>query len=288
VADNRRSPESRGEESARDNAAPGADDELEQKPQQIADRAEQIGQDRLDRSSSDIAITGLIGGFEVSLGGLAAMTVMGAVLRSWPSVDITVALALGGLAFPVGFLFVILGRSELFTENFLIPVVSVLSGQRSLGSLLQLWGLSWLGNLAGCAATALLLSFPGALDQSILDGYRQYAEHKLDVPLGGSFVSGMLAGLVMTALTWLLLALRHPVARMFAITWAGFLLFAANLSHSIVGASELFVGFRLAERSILEVAQWQLVATLGNLVGGVGLVTLYRTAQARESERKGA
>jgi formate/nitrite transporter FocA (FNT family) len=151
--------------------------------------------------------------------------------------------------------------------------------------LLQLWGLSGLGNLAGCAATALLLSFPGALDPSILDGYRRYTAHKLDVPLGGSFVSGMLAGLVMTALTWLLLALRHPVARILAISWTGFLLFAANLAHSIVGASEQFVGFRLAERPIFEVVEWQLVATIGNLVGGVGLVTLYRTAQAREGKR---
>jgi formate/nitrite transporter FocA (FNT family) len=72
---------------------------------------------------------------------------------------------------------------------------------------------------------------------------------------------------------------------MLAISWAGFLLFAANLAHSIVGASELFVGFRLADRSAFEAATWLIVATLGNLVGGVGLVTLYRTAQAREAER---
>jgi formate-nitrite transporter family protein len=49
------------------------------------------------------------------------------------------ALALAGLVFPIGFLFVIIGRSELFTENFLIPVVAVFKTEHTLGSLLSLW-----------------------------------------------------------------------------------------------------------------------------------------------------
>ena len=84
------------------------------------------------------------------------------------------------------------------------------------------------------------------------------------------------------ALTWLLLALRDTLARMAAVYAAGYLLFAANLSHSMVGAAVIFVGFHLAGRAAAEAVSWVLIATLGNLVGGIGLVTLFRFAQARE------
>ncbi len=259
-------------------------DVLQQEPHTIARRATDVGRERLDRSALDIFITAAIGGLEVSLGALAAMTVTGAALQAFPGLPFPAALALGSAAFPVGFVLVILGRSELFTENFLIPVVAVARRQRPLPRLVRLWALSWLGNLVGCVLMALLLAVPEAVDSSILDGYRAYVDHKLAVPMMGVFVSAVLAGITMTALTWLLLALRNAVDRMLAIFGVGYLIFAANLSHSIVGASELFTGLRLTGHSLTDVIAWLLVATAGNLVGGVGFVTLFRFVQAEEQE----
>src|SRR4051812_43848365 len=103
----------------------GDDDVLAQEPEVLARRAESFGADRLDRGRLDILVTAIIGGGEVSLGGLAAMTVLGAALAAVPGLDLYSGLALAGLAFPIGFMFVIIGRSELFTENFLVPVVTV-------------------------------------------------------------------------------------------------------------------------------------------------------------------
>ena len=57
---------------------------------------------------------------------------------------------------------------------------------------------------------------------------------------------------------------------------------AANLSHSIVSASLLFVGFATTSHGLGDVLSWLLVATAGNLVGGVGLVTLFRLTQAHQ------
>src|ERR687886_2740670 len=111
---------------------PVTGDVLEQEPRQIAQRASDVGEQRLDRNNLDILITSFIGGAEVSLGGLAAMTVVGAALSAVPGLGLYPALALGGLAFPIGFLFVIVGRSELFTEKFLIPVVSVFQRERTI------------------------------------------------------------------------------------------------------------------------------------------------------------
>ena len=255
---------------------------LEQEPREIAGRAAGYGRRRLDRSALDILITAAIGGLEVSLGGQAAMAVLGPALQAAPGLRLYGGLALAGLAFPVGFLFVIIGRSELFTENFLIPVVAVFSRERSVASLAGLWGLSWVGNLVGCAIIAGLLSIPGAIGEPIQEGYRVYADYKLGVAPLGVFASAVLAGMVMTALTWLLLALRDTLARMAAVHAAGYVPFAANLSHSMVGATIIFVGSHLAGRAAAEAVVWVLVAMLDNLVGGIGLVTLFRFAQARE------
>jgi formate/nitrite transporter FocA (FNT family) len=260
-------------------------DILDQQPEDIAARAETVGEERLGRSNRDIFITGGVAGVEVSLGGLAAMTVVGAALESIPGLPLYGALALGALAFPIGFLFVILGRSELFTENFLIPVLALLNRERSPRSLAELWALSWLGNMLACLGMAVLLSQSGAVGEPILNGYRAYAEYKLALPLQAVFLSAVLAGMVMTVLTWLMLAMRDAVAKILCIFAAGYLLFAANLSHSMVGAAVLFVGYHLADRTPGEVLGWIVVATLGNLVGGVAFVTVLRLAQVTERRR---
>jgi formate/nitrite transporter FocA (FNT family) len=259
-----------------------ADALLTEDPEEIVEEAADEGRHRLDRTPLDIFITALIGGGEVSLGALGAMTVMGAVMAEGGAAALPRAFALGGLAFPIGFLFVILGRSDLFTENFLIPVVSVQKGERSILSLLELWVLSWLGNAVACVVTALLLAVPGALDEPILNAYRVYAQHKLELPIGGVFASSVMAGAVMTVLTWLMIAVREPMGKVAVIFAAGYVLFAANLSHSIVGAAALFVGVGGPGQELGRVLPWLAIATAGNLLGGVVLVTLFRVVQVRE------
>ena len=260
------------------------DDVFEREPLEIAERAENVGSDRLDRGDLEILVTSIIGGGEVSIGALAAMTVIGAAMTAVPSLDLYAALALAGLVFPIGFLFVIVGRSELFTENFLIPVVAVLKTERTPGSLVWLWTISWVGNMVGCAGTAVLLLVPGSIGQPILHGYTAYADYKLGVQPLGVFISAILAGGVMSTLTWSLLSMQHAVARMLVICAGAYVLMAANLSHSIVSASILLVGFVSTQHGLGDVVVWLLIATAGNLLGGVGLVTLFRLAQVHQQQ----
>jgi formate/nitrite transporter FocA (FNT family) len=262
--------------------AGSSEDVLEREAVELTERAESVGGQRLDRGMGEVLITSIIGGGEVSLGGLAAMTVVGAVMSVAPGADLYVALAVAGLVFPIGFLFVIVGRSELFTENFLIPVVAVLKTERTPGSLFSLWTLSWLGNMLGCAGTAALLLAPNSIGEPIRHGYAAYTEYKLDLPPLGVFVSAVLAGGVMTTLTWSLLSVQGTVGKILVICAAAYVLMAANLSHSIVSASVLLVGFPSTQHNLGSVVTWLLIATTGNLVGGVGLVTLFRLAQAHQ------
>jgi formate/nitrite transporter FocA (FNT family) len=260
-------------------------DVLEHETEQITQKAADVGQERLDRTPVETLVTAIIGGGEVSIGGLASMAVVGALLTAIPGLNLYAALAAGAFVFPIGFLFVILGRSELFTENFLIPVVAVFNRERSLGSLIQLWVVAWVGNLIGCAGTSALLLVPEAIGSPIHLGYDAYTSAKFEAPPLAVLASATLAGGVMTALTWVLLSIEHPTARIVMIFGAGYVLFAANLAHSIVSASVLMVGVFGSTHSLVDLAVWMLLATLGNLVGGVGLVTLFRITQAREQSK---
>ncbi|MGH7722137.1 MAG: formate/nitrite transporter family protein [Candidatus Dormibacteria bacterium] len=99
-------------------------------------------------------------------------------------------------------------------------------------------------------------------------------------------MSAIIAGLIMTVLTWLILAVRNVLGRILVIWAAGYVVFAANTSHAVVGAALIFVGFSHTGHSWLDVAAWVGIATAGNLVGGVGLVTIFRLAQTSETARR--
>jgi formate/nitrite transporter FocA (FNT family) len=272
-------------EAKRQSRAGRPDEILDRQPEHIVERAGEVGGERLDRSWADILITGFIGGIEVSLGALAAMLVVGAALDAAPGIHLYGALALGGLVFPVGFLFVILGRSELFTENFLIPVVSVLNSEKTIWSLLLLWVVSLIGNLLGCGVIAALISIPQGIGAPIMNGYKAYSEYKLALPPLGILASAILAGLIMTVLTWQIVAVRHPVGKILVIWAAGYLIFATNVSHVVVTAAIVFASFGLLGHGLPEVLRWLGIATCGNLIGGVSFVTFFRLAQVREKQR---
>ena len=97
------------------------------------------GTQRLHRSWREVLITGFFGGTEVATGVLAYLSVLHATHDP----------LLAGLAFSIGFLALLLGRSELFTEGFLVPVTTVVAKRASTGQLLKLWIGTLIGNLAG-------------------------------------------------------------------------------------------------------------------------------------------
>jgi formate-nitrite transporter family protein len=107
-------------------------------PERIYERARAEGRRRLSRPVLELAATTLVGGFDVAFGVAAYALAAGAVEAHFGP---GVAHAVGAVAFGIGFVFVVVGRSELFTENFLVPIAGL---ERSRGSWLKL-GELWLG-----------------------------------------------------------------------------------------------------------------------------------------------
>jgi len=226
------------------------------------------GATRLHRPLPELVATGVVGGIDVSVGLFAFLVVLH---RSGSRL-------LASLAFGIGFLPLVLARSELFTENFLVPVAAVVARKARVRSLLRLWVGTAIFNLVGAFGFMALAmaAFPE------LHGVaREIGSHPVDLGIGArSFASAVMAGLVLTLMTWMERATESVVAKLVAALAIAFLLVAAPLQHAIVLSVEAFAALRsgapFGYLDWLGAFAW---ATLGNAVGGVGLVTILRLVQ---------
>ncbi len=106
-----------------------ADAPAEDEVAQAFDTIVSEGAQRLHRTWREVLTTGLAGGLEVATGVLALLAVY----------TETRSHLLAGLAFSIGFIALLLARSELFTEGFLVPVTAVVAGRARVGQLGKLW-----------------------------------------------------------------------------------------------------------------------------------------------------
>src|SRR5690606_25319343 len=142
---------------------------VEQHLQEAFDRTMEEGAERLHRTVRSVVITGLFGGMEVGLGVMAFL----AVLHE------TDSHLLAGLAFGAGFIAVLLAHSELFTEDFLVPVMGLVTRQASFWQLVKLWVGTLLANLVGGWAFMWIVvqAFP-----QWWDTLEESARHFVDAP----------------------------------------------------------------------------------------------------------
>jgi formate-nitrite transporter family protein len=251
----------------------------QREPEQIYARARDEGRRRLARPVLELAATALVGGFDVAFGVVAFGLAAGAVAGS---VRPEVAHLVGALAFGIGFVFVVVGKSELFTENFLVPVAGL--ERRSRASWLklgELWTGTLLLNLVGGAALALIVTSKGVLPQGSHDELVRLAEGLTSHTAFAEFVSAVVAGALMTLMTWFVEGAAESTGIRIAMSWiVGTLIALGTFNHAIVSTIELVFGMRYgAAVSIGDLFTNLGVAVGGNLVGGMLLVTFARTVQ---------
>ncbi len=254
---------------------------MAEQPQDIYSRAIDEGAERLNRNRLDLVVTSAMAGGEVLFGAITAATVTGFLL---PTLGREAATIVGALVFPLGFVLVLMGRSELFTENFLIPITRLLQlhhSERAFSRLGRLWLYSLVFNLVGALVAAFLLTRAGVLPPSTLEEVRHLAEQKTSTEFLESFYSAVQAGALMTLLTWLLLSVKDFGARIAVIFLIGFVIELHHFNHVVVSAGQIFMGmFSGAEARPRDwLANNFVPAILGNMLGGVGLVTGLRALQ---------
>jgi formate/nitrite transporter FocA (FNT family) len=241
------------------------------------------GEQRLRRGPLQAAATGLVGGFDVMVGVGVAAVLAGSLSEVLPA---KLAAVLGSLAFGIGFVLISIGRSELFTENFLIPVGAVLERRRPATQLPRLWLPTLVANLAGMLVLALMLSSRTVLDHGAVVAAAHTANVFAQRGVGAAFLSAVIAGMVMTLWTWLGIAVRTDVGRILVALAIGFTIAAPNLNHVIVGTGEMMFGVLggASHATWADVGTNFLIALAGNLVGGTLFVTLTRFVQARAEQ----
>ncbi|MFP5220381.1 MAG: formate/nitrite transporter family protein [Actinomycetes bacterium] len=252
-------------------------------PAEIYARSEEEGRRRLGMSALEQTSTAFIAGVTIVLG-IAALGVVEALVE--PDVGPGVARVLGALAFGIGLVFLVVGRSELFTENFFGPVAASIDGglRGGLGILLRLWGFTLALNLVGGAVLVAILTVEGALPSGAPEVLDKVAEEIAGKTAAATLARAVLAGALLTLLSYLLHAVDTVLARIWLALMAGFLVALGPFDHVVVSALHLLFGlWNGAAVTWTELAANLGLSTVGNLVGGVLLMTLTHTAQAKGS-----
>lgn len=249
-------------------------------PSEIFHRAADEGQRRLDQSLLELASTSFIAGFTIIFG-IIALGIAHASVE--PRLG-EIARLVGALAFAPGLVFLVVGRAELFVENFFDPVATVYErrASRLLPRLLRLWIITLLLNLVGGGLLAATLAVPDLVPEGTRAALAKIAEEIAARLPWASFVSAIIGGALIALLSFLLQAVNAVGSRIALAYMVGVLLAVGPFGHVVVTSLHLMLGMLFgAPIGVGGLATATLIATAGNLVGGVGLVTLSHVAQAR-------
>ena len=249
-----------------------SDSPIEDKLEDAFARMLSEGTQRLHRSWHGILVTGFFGGTEVALGVLAYLSVLDATHRP----------LVAGLACSIGFLALLLGHSELFTEGFLVPVATVAAKRASYGQLFKLWGGTLAANLAGgwLVMSLIMTGFPKLRAQTV-----ESAAHFVTAPLSAQTVSlAVLGGMAITLMTRMQHGTDSVTGKIAAAIAVAFLLAGLQLFHSILDSLLIF-GALVSGRApfgYLDWLGWFTYTVIGNVVGGLLFVTLLRLLRSKD------
>lgn len=239
----------------------------------------QEGVDELERPPGGLLLSAFSAGLDIGFSVLAIALVGTLAIDQAP--DLTTAL-LRANAYAVGFVLVIFGRSELYTEHTTLAVLPLLDGRTTASRLGRLWGLVLLGNLAGVAVFSAILAITGpALGTVEPRVLTDLASHLLEHDTRVMALSAVLAGWLMGLVSWLVTAGRDTVSQIFFVWLVTSLIGLAELHHCVLGSAELLsAAFMGAPVSPTAAARFLVVTTVGNTVGGCIFVAVVKYGHA--------
>ena len=240
---------------------------------QVSDAFDTIiseGAQRVHRTWREILSTGLAGGLEVGVGVLALFAVY----------TETQSHLLAGIAFSIGFIALLLARSELFTEGFLVPVMAVVAKRGSPLQLAKLWSGTLLANLVGGWVFMWLVmkAFPQYATTAI-----ESATTFVDAPLDLRAVClALLAGSTLTLMTRMQHGTESDPAKIVAAVAGAFVLAGLQLFHSILDSLVIFAAIHAGGPiSYLDWLGWFWYTALLNTAGGLLMVTVTRLLRSK-------
>lgn len=249
---------------------------MEQMPSAVVlDSLIESGLHEMERERSGLLLSGFSAGLDIGFGPLLMAVLL--TLSEGTYGDLSTEILLAS-AYAVGFMFVILGRSELFTEHTTLAVIPVLDRQASIAQLGRLWGLVYVGNLVGGTVFTFLavLLMPG-LGVVSPEAFGTIADKLVSHDPSWLFIAGIFAGWLMGLMAWLITAAQETISRIFIIWIVAATIGILHLPHSIAGNVEVLFGlFTSSAVSLNDYLVFQLLATIGNTVGGAIFVAVLK------------
>lgn len=227
------------------------------------------------RSSKALFLSALTAGLDLGFS-LLVIGVLYTMFNDRLSVEVMrVVLA---MAYPIGFIFVILGRSALFTEHTTLAILPVLSGRESLREMGRLWVVIYVGNLIGGYIIGAAIAYIGPrLGLVTYSALGEIAKHLIDYAPPLILVSAILAGWLMGLVSWLATSSKETIARITVVVIVTAVIGLGGLHHSIVGSTEVFAGMLASDDiTIWDYLVTQFWSTFGNIIGGVFFVSILK------------
>ncbi len=201
-------------------------------PREMAEKAERIGTDKTRLDTASLLTLAVLAGAFIAFGAMFA-TIAAAAAEGVLPYGVTRILA--GIVFSLGLILVIVGGAELFTGNNLM-VMAWAGGKVSLGEVLRAWGLVYIGNFAGAAATAVLVFLTdhyghgaGAVGAAALAA----AQAKAVLAFLPALVHGILGNVLVCLAVWLCYSARTTTDKILAIVPPVSAFVAAGFEHSV-------------------------------------------------------
>lgn len=239
-------------------------------------------EEELGRPAIALLLSGLTAGLDLGFGPFA-MAINSTLLKDvFPK---PVLELMNANLYSIGFIFVVLGYSALFTEQTTSAVQPVFARRAGVGALFRLWGLVLVGNVVGGALFASFAAVLGpASGVAEPSAFGEIARRLVEKPWWVMLLSAIAAGWLMGLLSWLVTAARDTVSQIFFVWLTTMVIGLGAMHHSIAGTVEVLMGVFVGEGATLaDYGRFLLWAVLGNALGGVVFVAALKYAHVARS-----
>ncbi|HEX6039900.1 formate/nitrite transporter family protein [Longimicrobium sp.] len=237
------------------------------------------GEKELERATAGLAWSGLAAGLAMGF----SLVAQGVLRHGLPDAEWRPLVV--SLGYAAGFLIVILGSQQLFTENTLTAVVPLLARRdgRTLANVARLWAVVLVANLAGALLFALVAARTEAFSPEMRHAFAELSREATEPSFGLTVLRGIFAGWLIALMVWMLPAAQ--AAHLWVIVIITWLVGAAHLSHVVAGAVEAFYLVWAGEKGFGDaLGGFVLPALIGNVLGGTALVAALNHGQVTAGE----
>lgn len=240
------------------------------------------GEEELERPTVSLIWSGIAAGVLISLSVLGE-----AIFRTYlpPTPG---SFLIENLGYSLGFLVVILGRMQLFTENTITTVLPVMK-RKSLScliSMLRLWVIVLLANIVGAFIAAYYMTLPDVFSEDLRVSITELSEHAVGMGAHQSFLRAIPAGVLVASIVWMMPSSQSGgFFIILAFTWT---IAAGDFTHIIAGSVEMaYLVWQGGLGTSAAVFDFFLPVLAGNIVGGTAIFTMLAWGQVKNEVAHG-